>query len=90
MLIYGIFKHGFVLQCVHLLNWNVTVFQSNRICQDPLENFFGRQRQRGKVNENPSIAEFMKNTQALRVVNSTCSTVRGNCRGTQKRKKFLK
>ena len=25
----------------------VTVFLSNRICQDPIENFFGQQRQRG-------------------------------------------
>ncbi len=39
------------------------------------------QRQRGRVNENPSVAEFAKNTQALRIVNSTCATVRGNCRG---------
>lgn len=61
----------------------VTVFLSNRLCQDPLENFFGRQRQRGRVNENPNTAEFAKNTQALRIVNSTCSTVRGNCRGAK-------
>lgn len=64
----------------------VTVFLSNRICQDPLENFFGRQRQRGRVNENPSVAEFLQNTQALRVINTTCATVRGNCRGAAKGK----
>ena len=55
-------------------------FLSNRICQDPIENFFGQQRQRGKVNDNPNSAEFIKNTQALRVINSTCATIRGNCR----------
>ena len=60
----------------------VTVFLSNRVCQDPLENFFGMQRQRGRVK--PNTSEFVKNTQALRVVNSGCATVRGNCRGTQK------
>lgn len=65
----------------------VTVFLSNRICQDPLENFFGQQRQRGRVNENPNVSEFIKNTQALRVVNTDCATVRGNCRGATKRKK---
>ncbi len=65
----------------------VTVFLSNRVCQDPLENFFGQQRQRGRVNENPNVSEFVKNTQALRVVNSSCATVRGNCRGAQKKKK---
>ena len=64
----------------------VTVFLSNRICQDPLENFFGHQRQRGRVNENPNVAEFLKNAQALRVFNMTCATVRGNCRGLKKRK----
>ena len=64
----------------------VTVFLSNRICQDPLENFFGQQRQRGRVNENPNVSEFIKNTQALRVVNSTCSSIRGNCRHPLKNK----
>ena len=57
----------------------VSVFLSNRLCQDPLENFFGQQRQRGRLNENPDVAEFIKNTQALRVVNSSCATARGNC-----------
>ena len=32
----------------------VSVFLSNRLCQDPLEKVFGQQRQRGRVNENPS------------------------------------
>ena len=47
----------------------VTVFLSNKICQDSLENFFGQQRQRGRVHENPSVSDFLKNTQALRVIN---------------------
>ena len=59
----------------------VTLFLSNAICQDPLEKFFGQQRQRGRTNENPNVFEFIKNTQALRVINSTCSNIRGNCRG---------
>lgn len=62
----------------------VTAFLSNRICQDPLENFFGRQRQRGRVNENPCVQEFLKNTQALRVASSSCAAVKGNCRGGDK------
>ena len=65
----------------------VKVFLSNRICQDPLENFFGQQRQRGRVNENPNALEFLRNTQALRIVNVDCKTVRGNCRGEKKGKK---
>ena len=60
----------------------VTVFLSNCLCQDPLENFFGQQRQRGRASDNPNTEEFLKATQALRVINNTCSMVRGNCRGT--------
>ena len=60
----------------------VTCFLSEKICQDPLEKFFGCQRQRGGVNANPTAQEFCTNTHALRVVNSFCQNVsRGNCRG---------
>ena len=61
----------------------VTVFLSNRLCQDPIENFFGQQRQGGTANDNPNVSDFLKNTQALRVINETCATVRGNCRGSK-------
>lgn len=60
---------------------SVDSFLSQRICQDPLERFFGLQRQRGGVHENPNVVEFTTNTQALRVVNSFCrAPSRGNCR----------
>ena len=60
----------------------VKFFLSERISQDPLENFFGCQRQRGRTGENPNVDQFCKNTQALRVINSVCAHVpRGNCRG---------
>ena len=68
---------------------DVSVFLSNRICQDPLENFFGVQRQRGRVNENPSAPEVYKNTQAIRVIDSACTTVKGNCRGNSRGKRKL-
>ena len=62
----------------------VKAFLSEKLSQDPLEKFFGCQRQRGRVNENPSATQFYKNTQALRVVNSFCMpSVRGNCRGNK-------
>ena len=60
---------------------DVSLFLSNRLCQDPLEKFFGQQRQRGRVNENPNVMEFVRNTQALRVINTTCAKIRVNCRG---------
>ena len=50
----------------------VKVFLSGKLSQDPLEKFFGYQRQRVRVNENPNAAQFFKNTQALRIVNSFC------------------
>ena len=63
----------------------VEVFLSERLSQDPLEKFFGCQRQRGGTSENPSTSEFCKNTQALRVIGSMCRDVpRGNCRGNKR------
>lgn len=57
------------------------------LCQDPLENFFGCQRQRGRTSDNPDVKEYYQNTQALRVVNSLCrAPVRGNCRGAHTEK----
>ena len=64
----------------------VKCFLSERISQDPLEKFFGLQQQRGRVNENPNVQEFCKNTQALRVINCTClDTAKGNCRGRKRK-----
>ena len=59
---------------------DVKSFLSQRICQDPLEKIFGCQRQRGGVHDNPNCTEFMKNTQALRVINGL-QAPKGNCRG---------
>ena len=62
----------------------VKVFLSERLSQDPLEKFFGCQRQRGKTNENPNVQQFCKNSGALRVINGTCGDVsKGNCRGSK-------
>ncbi len=47
---------------------NKLVFLSQTICQDPIENFFGAQRQRGGTADNPNANEFFSNTGALRVV----------------------
>ena len=65
-------------------------FLSQRICQGPLENFFGQQRQRGGIHDNPYVKEFVHNTQALRVAQKVrikrgCRgrIKRGNCRGSE-------
>lgn len=60
---------------------NKVVLLSNNLCQDPLEQFFDCQRQRGGTSDNPNVLEFSQNTQALRVVDSFCrGPVKGNCR----------
>ena len=65
----------------------VKVFLSDRINQDPLEKHFGRLRQQGRTNQNPTVAEALKNTQTLRVVDSVwLDDITGNCRGSRKRK----
>ena len=64
------------------------LFLSNRLNKDPMEKFFGQQWQRGATHEYPNASQFLKNTQALRVINTTCGAIRGNCRedkGKQKR-----
>ena len=48
----------------------VSSFLSEKLSQDALEKFFGIQRQKGRSNENPTVAQFIKNTQGSRVTNS--------------------
>jgi len=62
----------------------VKMFLSERLSQDPLENFFGCQRQRRGAHENPNMSEFCKNTNTPRVINSVSRDVtKGNCRGNK-------
>ena len=54
---------------------------SERISQDPLENYFGKQRARGGKKENPNLEQCVINAAALRVQGSVAlDSVRGNCR----------
>lgn len=63
---------------------DVKVLLSEKICQDPLEKFFGCQRQRGGANDNPTVQQFYCNTQTLRTINGICHDVRGNCRALKR------
>lgn len=82
-------SHILVYSFLELVEYIFTIpgvdyFFSERLCQDPLEKFFGCQRQRGKSNENPNVQQFCSNSQALRVINGTCANVsKGNCRGNK-------
>ena len=66
----------------------VKFFLTAKLNQDPLEKFFGLQRQRGAVNDNPNVKDFLTNTQALRVINTVCGNIRGNVRGTDKKRMY--
>ena len=56
-------------------------FLSSRLNQDPLESFFGKQRQRGGGSDNPNVYQFINNTQSLRIQGSVAlQPLRGNCR----------
>ena len=53
---------------------------SERISQDPLENYFGQQRARGGRNENPNLQQCLHNAAAIRVQKSIATNpIRGNC-----------
>ena len=43
---------------------------TERFNQDPVEIFFAQQRARGQRNDNPSVSQFLENTQALMVQRS--------------------
>ncbi len=54
---------------------------SERISQDPIENYFGLQRARGGRNENPTLQQCLTNASAIRVQKSQAlDPVKGNCR----------
>ena len=54
---------------------------SERVTQDPLENYFGRHRSRGHRCGNPNFKECIQNAVSLRAQKSLdLDCVRGNCR----------
>ena len=59
--------------------------QSERLCQDLLEKYFGKQRQTGGSNDNPNMKQFLDHTAALRVMSSVAlDPVMGNCKPEQR------
>lgn len=54
---------------------------SERTSQDPLENYFGKQRSRGRRSDNPDLKECLQNSIAIRAQKSLeLDRVQGNCR----------
>ena len=50
----------------YLLNQGVSYILTERFCQDPLENYFGRQRSMGSRKDNPSMRDFGYNDNTIR------------------------
>lgn len=60
---------------------------SECLSQDPLENYFGKQRSKGGRSDNPTAKQCLENASSLRLQGSLAlDPVRGNCR--QKRQLF--
>ena len=62
--------HAFVELTQDLLSVPVEYVLSERLCQDPLKSFFGKQRAAGGGNENPKVQQFCENTVTFRVQRS--------------------
>ena len=67
----------------------VTAVLSEKFCQDPLEEYFSRQRAAGGGNENPTLAEFRSNTLSEQVSSDASRIIsksrRGNTTNSKRR-----
>ena len=56
-----------IIEATQFLLWHqVKYVLTERFCQDPLENWFGRQRSLGLRKDNPSMADFGYNNNVIR------------------------
>ena len=59
----------------------VHYLMSEKLCQDPLEGFFGKQRMRGGYSDNSTVHSFLHGTVSLRTQKSVAlAPKRGNCK----------
>ena len=78
---------SFVEMARYLLSQPGLSILSERVSQDPLENYFGMQRARGGRCDNPTLKESLQNAVAIRAQRSMeLDRVQGNCR--RKRRLF--
>ena len=70
--------HSSVELIKFLLNNGVSYVLSERFCQDPLENYFGRQRSIGSRKDNPSLRDFGYNDNTIRT-QRIFRPISGNC-----------
>ena len=71
-----------------LLQHGLPYVLTERFCQDPLENYFGRQRSIGCRKDNPSLRDFGYNDNTIRT-SKIFRPIAGNCRqGDQEMAKY--
>ena len=70
----------------YLLKKGFQLVQTERFCQDILEEYFGRQRGNGRRNDNPSVFQFGCNDNIIRMQRSVINFT-GNKRGKYKNKR---
>ena len=71
--------HSSIELIKYLLSQNIPYVMTERFCQDPLENYFGRQRSMGHRKDNPSLRDFGYNDNTIRTT-KLFRPIAGNCR----------
>ena len=83
---FNITVHSAIEVVRFLLEEGMEFVLTERFCQDPLEEYFGKQRQLGRRSDNPDIHQFGYNSNTIRIVRSiSCQS--GNIKGRKDRKK---
>ena len=67
-----------------LLSEGMEFVLSERFCQHSLEEYFGRQRERGRFNDNPTVQAFGYNDRILAVQCNIAPVIKGNVAGRHK------
>eukprot|EP00112_Aurelia_sp_Birch-Aquarium-sp1_P016687 Seg3808.2 transcript_id=Seg3808.2/GoldUCD/mRNA.D3Y31 product="DNA transposase THAP9" pseudo=true protein_id=Seg3808.2/GoldUCD/D3Y31 len=74
--------HSVIELTKYLLSHGVPYVLTERFCQDPLENYFGRQRSMGRRKDNPSLRDFGFNDNSIRN-QKMFHPIAGNCRAEE-------
>ena len=83
---YKITVHSVIEEIKFLLQEGMEFVLTERFCQDPVEEYFGKQRKIGRRSENPDIRMFGYNNNTIRIQRSV-SCQSGNTRGRKDKRK---
>ena len=83
---YKISVHSVIEAIKLLLQEGMEFVLTERFCQDPVEEYFGKQRKIGRRSENPDIRMFGYNNNTIRIQRSV-SCQSGNTRGRKDKRK---